>query len=357
MIKVLVIDDSAVVRAAMTEIFEQTPDIRVVATAADPVFARDKLKTMTPDVITLDVEMPRMDGVTFLKKLMAFKPIPVVMVSSLTTAGAAATIDALAAGAVDFVSKPTGSVGYGLQDVASDIIQKVRAAANAKVRVRQPVSQLDVPTRHTIDEMLPLFGPSLGFRGPPVICIGASTGGTVAIESVLQNLQPPQVPIVIVQHMPPLYTSAFASRLNSLSALDIREAEHNMPLTPNSVSIAKGGIHMLIDRMGSQYHVVLKDAPPVNRHRPSVDMLFRSAANSAGAGALGIILTGMGDDGARGLRDLKNLGAFTFGQDENSCVVYGMPAAAKKLDAVHRELPLSQIPFLITQFSRRESTR
>ena len=298
-----------------------------------------------------------MDGVTFLKKLMAFKPIPVVMVSSLTTAGASATLDALAAGAVDFVGKPTGSVGYGLQDIGHEIVQKIRNAAHARVRVRPSVIQLDVPPRHTIDEMLPLSGPFRGFRGPPIVCIGASTGGTVAIETVVQELQPPQVPIVIVQHMPLLYTNAFANRLNNLSSLHIREAKNDMPLEPDSVTIARGGIHMLIQRNGSGYHVSLKDAPPVNRHRPSVDMLFRSAANSAGAGALGIIMTGMGDDGARGLRDLKDCGAFTFGQDENSCVVYGMPAAAKKIDAVHRELPLSQIPFLITQYSRREATR
>ena len=355
MIKVMVIDDSAVVRAAMSDILNAVTGIEVVATAADPVFARDKLRTVTPDVITLDLEMPRMDGLTFLRKLMAYKPIPVLMVSSLTTEGATATLDALAAGAVDFVSKPSGSVGYGLKDVADEIVRKVRVAARARVRIRPNLQDLEVAPRHTIDEMLPLSGPERGFRGPPIICMGASTGGTLAIEAILKHLKPPQLPIVIVQHMPELYTAAFAHRLNGQSLLNVCESEHDLPLEPNSVVIAKGGTHTLIQRSGDGYRVILKNAPPVNRHRPSVDMLLRSAANSAGAGALGIILTGMGDDGARGMRDLKEAGAFTFGQDEKSCVVYGMPAAAFKLGAIQREVSLDQIPWLISQYSRRGS--
>ncbi|MBN2341667.1 MAG: chemotaxis response regulator protein-glutamate methylesterase [Deltaproteobacteria bacterium] len=351
MIKVMIIDDSAVVRTAMTDMLADAAGIEVVATAADPIFARDKLKKITPDVITLDVEMPRMDGLTFLKKLMAYKPIPVIMVSSLTQAGAKTTLEALNAGAVDYIGKPTGSMGYGLQDVATELIEKIRSAATARLHVKPEA--LQVPPKHDIEEMLPLTGPKSGLGGPPIVVIGASTGGTVALETVLSRLHPPVVPIVVVQHMPPLFTHAFAERLNSICHLQVTEAQHNQYMTPNTVTIAKGGFHLLLQISKGHYYVEVKDAPPVNRHKPSVDVLFRSTANSAGRSALGIIMTGMGDDGAKGLLDMKNLGATTVAQDEQSCVVFGMPGAALRMGAATREISLGGIDTLITTFSRK----
>jgi two-component system, chemotaxis family, protein-glutamate methylesterase/glutaminase len=343
-IRVLIVDDSALMRQILTELLSQDPGIEVVGTAPDPYIAREKIKALNPDVLTLDVEMPRMDGLTFLEKLMAGHPMPVVMVSSLTETGCQTTMRALELGAVDFFTKPKIDLRDGMDEQSRDLIAKVKGAACAKVRrlarrgdgaspasSSPPVSASGVPTAmlKTTDT---------------IIAIGASTGGTEAIRELLQDLPPNTPPIVITQHMPEKFTRTFADRLDSLCRISVKEAEDGDSVLPGHALIAPGSYHMTLVRSGARYSVRLNQEPPVNRHRPSVDVMFRSVARHAGANSVGVILTGMGGDGAAGLFEMKQAGAYTIAQDEDSCVVFGMPKEAIKLGGVDKVLPLSQIP-------------
>jgi len=347
-IKVLIIDDSALIRRFLSDVINAQPDMKVVDTAADPVFARDKIKRHMPDVITLDIEMPRMDGITFLKKLMAAMPLPVVMFSSHTRAGAEATVQALSAGAVDFVAKPLSNLSQKLPQLSEEIVEKVRTAAKAKVRRTRPsLADMQVPKRIEVEEFVSIGKARPRTGGPMVALLGASTGGTVALEQVLCGLPVDCPPIAIVQHMPEHFTLAFANRLNGLAQIQIAEGEDMAPLRPGTALIAPGGKHMLLEMRGGGYHVRVKDGPPVNRHRPSVDVLFRSGVNAAGANAVAAIMTGMGDDGAKGMRDLHDAGAFTIAQNEDTCTVYGMPKAAVALGGVDRVAPLEKIAPMI----------
>jgi len=345
-ITVLVVDDSAVVRQVVTSVLGNEPGIEVMGAAADPIFAMERMKAAWPDVIVLDVEMPRMDGLTFLRKIMAERPTPVVICSSLTQKGAETTIQALAAGAVGIVMKPgIGVRRYLMEDAASELVHAVKAAALANVKKIRP--DLAVPAavapKHSADVILPSPTHAMSQTTERVVAIGTSTGGTQALESVLRAL-PRVVPgIVIVQHMPEKFTASFAQRLNGLCEIEVREAKHGDRVMPGVALIAPGGKHMLLRRSGAQYHVDVIDGPVVNRHRPSVDVLFRSVAKCAGKNAVGVIMTGMGDDGARGLKEMRDAGAQTLAQDEATCVVYGMPKEAVKLGAVERSMPLSGI--------------
>ena len=334
-IKVVVIDDSAVVRKVMSSVLGRDPDIRVIATASDPIFAMEKMRRDWPDVITLDIEMPRMDGITFLGKLMAERPTPVVVCSSLTTTGAETTLQALAAGAVNIITKPGLGVDDFLQDSSDDLVAAVKAAARANMGAVRHSAQ--VRPQHES------AGPHLAMARTTerIVAIGTSTGGTIALERLLTELPQVSPGIVIVQHMPEMFTAAFAARLDSLCAIKVMEAKDKQRVLPGQALIAPGGKHMQLARSGAQYIVEVKDGPPVNRHRPSVDVLFRSVARHAGKNAMGVIMTGMGDDGARGLKEMHDVGSYTLAQDEESCVVYGMPKEAVKLGAVDRILPLS----------------
>lgn len=337
-IRVLIVDDSAVVRQVMSEILAREPGIRVIGAAPDPLFALERMKKEWPDVITLDVEMPRMDGVTFLRKLMAERPTPVVICSSLTQAGAETTMQALAAGAVSIIAKPTLGLKDFLHEAAAEVANAVRAAAASRMRnlrftsTPRPVS----PSRAAEPQ-------AMAKTTEGVIAIGTSTGGTQALEVVLRAMPRIAPCIVIVQHMPEKFTASFAARLNSLCDIEVFEARDGQRVVPGRALIAPGGKHMRLQRSGAQYHVEVFDGPVVNRHRPSVDVLFRSVAKCAGSNALGVIMTGMGDDGARGLKEMHDAGARTIAQDEDTCVVYGMPKEAVKLGAVDRSLPLPQI--------------
>ena len=346
-IKVLVIDDSAVVREAVKQVLEADSGIVVIATAMDPIFAMEKMKVQWPDVIVLDIEMPRMDGLTFLHKIMAEHPTPVVICSTLTEKGAQATMQALAAGATSIITKPKMGVKRFLrEDASNDLVEAVKAASRANVRrlvdttVRNPV----VSPKLNADAILaPPSSASLAQTSEQIVAIGTSTGGTQALEVVLTALPRVCAGIVIVQHMPEMFTEAFAQRLNSLCQIEVLEARSNDRVIPGRALIAPGGKHMLLKRSGAQYHVEVVEGPLVNRHRPSVDVLFRSVAKFAGKNALGIIMTGMGDDGARGLKEMRDAGAHTLGENEDTCVVYGMPKEAKKLGAVCEEIPLQHI--------------
>lgn len=347
-IKVLIVDDSAVVREVIKQVLEADPGIQVIATAMDPIFAMEKMKTQWPDVIVLDIEMPRMDGLTFLHKIMAERPTPVVICSTLTEKGAQATMQALSAGATSIITKPKMGVKRFLQeDASNDLVESVKAAARANVRrlvdttTQHPVS---VSPKLNADAMLAPPGTArLGQTSEQIVAIGTSTGGTQALEVVLTALPRICAGIVIVQHMPEMFTEAFAQRLNSLCQIEVLEAKNNDRVIPGRALIAPGGKHMMLKRSGAQYHVEVIEGPLVNRHRPSVDVLFRSVAKFAGKNALGIIMTGMGDDGARGLKEMRDAGAYTVGENEDTCVVYGMPKEAMKLGAVCEEMPLQQI--------------
>jgi two-component system, chemotaxis family, protein-glutamate methylesterase/glutaminase len=335
-IKVLIIDDSAVMRQMLTAILHEDKDMHVVGTAANPLIAREKIKTLKPHVLTLDVEMPGMDGITFLEKLMRLHPLPVVMVSSHTEKGAAATLRALDLGAVDFVAKPQGGVREGMtHELMDEIRAKVREAAGAHVR---PALS---PTRTVFQ--LPSLSPAPSCR-EGVVVIGASAGGTQAIADILAKLPRETPGIAIVQHMPPRFTESFAERLNNHCHLEVREAQSGDRLKPGVALVAPGGYHMELMRAGGGYAVRVYLDEPVNRHRPSVDVLFDSAARTAGADALGIILTGMGSDGARGLHAMKTAGAHTIAQDQKSCVVFGMPEQAIRHGAVCEIVSLERIP-------------
>ncbi|MCX7096235.1 MAG: chemotaxis response regulator protein-glutamate methylesterase [Methylobacter sp.] len=339
-IKVMIVDDSAVVRQVLTANLAQDPGIDVIGAAADPVFAMAKMHKQWPDVIVLDVEMPRMDGITFLKKLMAERPTPVVICSTLTEKGAETTMQALAAGAVSIVTKPKVGLKQFLQEDSESLIVAVKAAARANLR---RLGAAPVPAKLSADAILPAGFHSMAETTDRVVAIGTSTGGTQALELILTDLPRVCPGIVIVQHMPEKFTGAFAARLNNLCRIEVREAVNGDRVLPGRALIAPGGRHMMLKRSGAQYHVEIVEGPPVSRHCPSVDVLFRSVAKCAGKNSLGIIMTGMGDDGAKGLKEMHDMGASSVGQDEDSCVVYGMPKEAAKLGAVDRELPLIRI--------------
>ncbi len=340
-LKVLIVDDSAMIREFLRSVLEAEPDITVVGTAPDPYYARDKLKTLTPDVITLDIEMPRMDGLTFLKKLMAARPMPVVIFSKVTQEGAEATLRALGLGAVEVVSKPTSNLQERLPELRQEIVSKVRAAARARLP-RLDDGGLD-PAGF---DAAPL---SLTFNPTPrmVVVMGASTGGTVALEQVLCSLPADGPPIAVVQHLPAQFTGPFAKRLDQKAAAKVAEATDYQPLEPGQALIAPGGRHLMLALGTHGYYVRVKDGPLVNHHRPSVDVLFRSAAGNAGADAVGVIMTGMGSDGAQGAREMRKAGGLIVAQDEASSVIYGMARAAVESGQVDQVLPLGRIGGLL----------
>jgi two-component system chemotaxis response regulator CheB len=346
-IKVMVIDDSAVVRQVVAGLLGAAPGIQVLAAVADPVLAIERLKQGWPDVFVLDVEMPRMDGITFLRKLMAERPTPVVICSTLTEKGAKTTMEALAAGAVAIVTKPRLGLKQFLNEAGDELVATVRAAARANVRrvvARAEAQPLVAPPKLSADAILAPGGPrAMTQTTERVVALGTSTGGTQALEEVLTALPRVCPGIVIVQHMPEKFTAAFADRLDGLCRIEVREARSNDRVVAGRALIAPGGRHMLLKRSGAQYFVEVVDGPVVNRHRPSVDVLFRSVAKSAGVNALGVIMTGMGDDGAAGLAEMRNAGARTLAQDEESCVVFGMPKEAIKRGGVERVVPLSAV--------------
>lgn len=340
-IKVLCVDDSALIRSLMTEIINSQPDMTVCATAPDPLVARELIKQHNPDVLTLDVEMPRMDGLDFLEKLMRLRPMPVVMVSSLTERGSEITLRALELGAVDFVTKPKVGIRDGMLEYAEKLADKVRAAARARVRARA-AAPAPAAGAHPASAAAPMLNNPL-VSTEKLIIVGASTGGTEAIREVLTPLPPDAPAVMIAQHMPPGFTKSFAQRLNGLCRITVKEAEHGERVLPGHAYIAPGHAHLLLARSGANYIAHLSDDPPVNRHRPSVDVLFRSAAQHAGKNAVGVILTGMGRDGAAGLLDMRNAGAYTLAQDEASCVVFGMPREAIALGGADEIAPLSEM--------------
>ncbi|MBN2524931.1 MAG: chemotaxis response regulator protein-glutamate methylesterase [Deltaproteobacteria bacterium] len=350
-IKVLIIDDSAVVRQTMKGILEQDPDIVVIGTAGDPFIAASKLRQERPDVITLDVEMPRMDGLTFLQKLMHQHPIPVVMCSSLTERGAETGIKALELGAVDIITKPKMGVQQFLEEAQITICDTVKAAAGVipgKLNKRHShpgISALSVKPKLTADAVLPAPGSQAMIQTTEkVVVVGASTGGTEALRVFIEALPRHSPGIVVVQHMPEKFTTSFAKRLDSLSVVNVKEAQDNDTVIPGHVLIAPGGTrHTMLKSSGARYFVSLKEGPLVTRHRPSVDVLFRSAARYAGKNAIGIIMTGMGDDGARGMKEMKDAGAYNIAQDEKSSVVFGMPKEAIRHGGVDTVISLDEI--------------
>ncbi|MGY2053235.1 protein-glutamate methylesterase/protein-glutamine glutaminase [Methylobacterium sp. JK268] len=342
-VRVLIVDDSASVRQTLAHILQTAPDIQVLGAAADPFVAARRIQEELPDVIILDLEMPRMDGLTFLRKIMAQRPIPVVVCSSLTEAGSRMLFDVLEAGAVDVIPKPRIDTREFLLESSIRVCDAVRAAARAKLRApRAPLRRIEA--KLSADVMLPPPVPGRAVAATDrIVCIGASTGGTESLRDVLEELPPDCPGIVIVQHMPEHFTAAFARRLDGLCAIAVKEAEDGDEVCPGRALIAPGGRHLLVQRVGSQYRVAVKDGPLVSRHRPSVDVMFRSAAQAAGANALGILMTGMGDDGANGLLEMRRAGAQTLAQDERSCVVFGMPKEAIARGAAMRVVGLDQI--------------
>ncbi|MBI1398328.1 MAG: chemotaxis-specific protein-glutamate methyltransferase CheB [Betaproteobacteria bacterium] len=345
-IRTLIVDDSAVVRKYLSTQLGKDPGIDVIGAASDPLIAMERMAAAWPDVIVLDVEMPRMDGITFLRKIMSERPTPVVICSTLTEKGAETTMQALAAGAVSFVTKPRIGLRNFLEDPSNDIAAAVRSAAAARPRVVARTARAEVrpAAKLSADAVLPATGGALARTTERIVAIGTSTGGTQALEEILVPLPRVTPGIVIVQHMPEKFTASFAQRLDSLCAIEVKEASHGDRVMPGRALIAPGGRHMTLLRNGAYYTVEVIDGPLVNRHRPSVDVLFRSVAQRAGRNATGIIMTGMGDDGARGLREMHDAGARTVAQDERSCVVFGMPKEAIKLGAVDAVLPLDEIP-------------
>ncbi len=349
-IRVIVVDDSALVRSLLSEIINRQRDMECIGTANDPLVAREMIREMNPDVITLDVEMPRMDGIDFLGRLMRLRPMPVVMISTLTERGAEVTMKALELGAIDFVAKPRVGLASGLNDLATQIVDKIRVAAVAQVRRAAP---REASSTHA--------GASAGVAAAPaallgrlstekLICIGASTGGTEAIKEVLVHMPADSPGIVITQHMPPGFTTSFAARLNGLCQITVKEAVNGERILPGHAYIAPGGTQFHVARSGANYVAVVDDGPPVNRHKPSVEVLFKSTAAVVGRNAFGIMLTGMGNDGAAAMREMKDAGSYNYVQDEATCIVFGMPREAIAHGAADEVLPLGQIaPALIAR--------
>jgi two-component system chemotaxis response regulator CheB len=340
--KVLIVDDSAVVRRVLSNIISSDPGLEVMATASDPFVAAEKIAHEKPDVMTLDIEMPRMDGLTFLQKIMEQHPIPVVIISSLAGSGTETAMKALESGAVDIIEKPQLGTKEYLEDASVFICDAVKAASQAKPsHVRAP---LPISSKLSADAVIQKSGAKAMLKTTEkVIVVGASTGGTEAIAEFLTSMPMDSPGIVIVQHMPEKFTAAFSKRLDSICAISVKEAEDNDTVIRGRALIAPGNKHMLLKRSGARYYVEVKDGPLVSRHRPSVDVLFRSAASYAGKNAVGVIMTGMGDDGAQGMKEMKDAGSFNIAQDEHSCVVYGMPKEAVKAGGVDVSLPLRSI--------------
>jgi two-component system chemotaxis response regulator CheB len=346
-IRVLVIDDSALIRGILKEIINREKDMECVGAAPDPLAARELIKALNPDVLTLDVEMPKMDGLDFLERLMRLRPMPVLMISTLTERGSNITFRALELGAVDFVAKPKLDISRGMEEYAIEITDKIRASAQAQVR-KITIEPL-IHEKYTADAILPSTKGKYSST-EKLIVIGASTGGTEAIKEILVKLPADSPGILVTQHMPEHFTKSFADRLNSLCKISVKEAAHNERILPGHAYIAPGNWHLLIKRSGAQYMVALNQGPLVNRHRPSVDVLFRSAANAAGANALGIILTGMGKDGVQGMLEMKRAGSHTIAQNEASCVVFGMPKEAIAAGGVSEVLALQDIALRTMEF-------
>lgn len=356
-IKVLVIDDSAIVRQVLSGIINEASGMEVMDTAQDPIFALKKLEKIRPDVITLDVEMPRMDGLSFLEKLMKENPIPVVMCSTLTQKSSETSVRALHLGAVEIVAKPTMNLKSELQEQKKMIVDAIRAAAKARLDRLKPPStrarpKLNVAEKLSADVILPKKSVNLSAPSSKLIAIGASTGGTQALEYVLTALNRDIPGVVVVQHMPEAFTESFAIRLNSVSQVYVKQAEDGDMVETGKVLIAPGGKHMVVKNRSGKLFVQIKQGPLVSRHRPSVDVLFRSVAQSAARQSLGIIMTGMGDDGAKGMKEMFDSGAFTVAQDENSCVIFGMPAVAIEHGGVKKISPLQELSQLINAFNR-----
>ncbi|MFI4913678.1 MAG: chemotaxis response regulator protein-glutamate methylesterase [Steroidobacterales bacterium] len=352
-IRVLIVDDSALVRALLSKILGADPALEVVGTAPDAFVAREKIKALNPHVLTLDVEMPRMDGLQFLRNVMRLRPMPVVMCSSLTERGADVTLAALELGAIDFVTKPKVDVAHALKAYAAELVKKVKVAAVARVRPlleQTPAAAMKATPGRALE--------GLRFRTTDqIIAIGASTGGTEAIREVLCRLPPDAPSVVITQHIPRAFSRQFAARMHACSALDVHEAEDNQLILPGHAYIAPGDRHLLVHRDGARYRCRLSDALPVNRHRPSVDVMFQSVAAHVGPNAVGVILTGMGSDGARGLKEMRDKGAVTFAQDEKTSVVWGMPGASVALAAVERVLPIEDIAAELMNISETKEQR
>lgn len=352
-VKVFIVDDSAVVRQVLSELLVNAQGIQVIGTAADPLFALQKMEKLWPDVILLDIEMPRMDGLTFLRKIMKERPTPVIICSTLTQEGASVCVDALNAGAVELITKPKVGLKEFLVEERQRLIHVIQSAAQARLNKLRTAPNLEVPRKLQLDDFPETRATNLELTTERVVAIGASTGGTQALETVLTALPATAPGIAIVQHMPEKFTATFADRLNRMCQIEVREAVNGDRIRQGLALIAPGGRHMQVKRSGAQYVVEVRDGPPVNRHKPSVDVLFRSAANHAGPNALGIILTGMGDDGAEGLLRMRQAGAPTIAQDEDSCVVFGMPKEAIKRDAAAQILPLQQMAGAIMKFHQQ----
>ena len=349
----IVVDDSALVRSLLSEIINRQRDMECIGTANDPLVAREMIRELDPDVITLDVEMPRMDGIDFLGRLMRLRPTPVVMISTLTERGAEVTMKALELGAVDFVAKPRVGLASGLNDLAAQIVDKIRVAAVAQVR-RAPAREAAPAAGSAGSAAVAHAAPAAGLLGrlstEKLICIGASTGGTEAIKAVLVQMPADSPAIVITQHMPPGFTTSFAARLNGLCQITVKEAVNGERILPGHAYIAPGGTQFHVARSGANYVAVVDDGPPVNRHKPSVEVLFKSAAAVVGRNAFGIMLTGMGNDGAVAMREMKDAGSYNYVQDEATCIVFGMPREAIAHGAADEVLPLGQIaPALIAR--------
>ena len=352
-IGVLIVDDSALVRQTISGLLADERDIEVIGTAPDPFIAAEKIAHNVPDVIILDIEMPRMDGLTFLHKIMSQHPIPVIICSSLAGDGSDSAVQALAGGAVDIITKPKTDTKQFLLESKIKIADTVRAAASAKVKKIIPAQAVEAVPKYTADVIMPVVRKSvLTETTDRVIVVGASTGGTEALKEFLIALPIDTAGVVIVQHMPEHFTRAFAERLDALCGINVREAKNGDSVLRGQALIAPGNMHTLLKRSGAQYYVEVKDGPLVTRHRPSVDVLFRSTAHYAGKNAIGVIMTGMGDDGSKGMKEMRDAGAYTIAQDEESCIVFGMPREAIKLDAVDKVLPLSRIAPAVYSASR-----
>ncbi|MFQ3579506.1 MAG: chemotaxis response regulator protein-glutamate methylesterase [Bacteroidales bacterium] len=350
MIKVLIVDDSAVVRQTLAAILSADPEIQVIGVASDPYIAVKKIAVEVPDVITLDIEMPKMNGLTFLKKIMSQHPIPVVIISSLTEKGTTTALNAIEYGAVDIITKPQLNTKEFFEEASIRICDTVKAAAKARIRRRQATEPLRVEPKLTADAVIPkVENHSMVKTTEKVVAVGASTGGTEALREFLEVLPPDSPGIVIVQHMPENFTRSFAERLNQICKITVKEAQNGDAVIRGRALIAPGNYHMILKRSGARYYVEIQQGPLVNRHRPSVDVLFRSTAQYAGPNSIGVIMTGMGNDGASGLLEMKNTGAYTIAQDEKSCVVFGMPKEAIALGAARYVLPIERVGAVLAE--------